>query len=105
MSTPIVIVVRDPDASNWYEVFDGEVETYDIDCGNADLRDRDEFLEWADSHLTCANEMEARRPLAADFIRDTVLQHAQSGWQDDDIQNADSNQLLAIARADEEDAE
>lgn len=101
MTTPIVIVVRDPDASNWYEIFDGEVETYDIDCGNADLRDRDEFLEWADSHLTCANEMEAARPRAADFIRDTVLQYAQSGYLEADIQAADSNELLAIAQGTE----
>lgn len=74
---PIVIVIRDPDASNQYQVFDGEAETYDIDCGYSDLDDHDEFMDWAESHLGDARTMAAARPHAAAFIRGVVLEYAE----------------------------
>lgn len=53
----VVICVRDPDDSNSYSVYGGEVEIVDVDLGRADLRDPDEFSEWFESHLSTANEL------------------------------------------------
>lgn len=92
---PIVIVVRDPDASNDYTVFDGEAETYDIDLGYADLGDRDEFLGWAGSHLSSAAEMRSTRPEAADFIEGCV---GNQEWPDE-FAELSNEQLLALARS------
>lgn len=80
--TPIVVVTRDPDASNDYAVFGGEVETYDIDAGRMDLGDEDEFLEWAESHLGAAKRLAAVHPEAAQYIRNTVLSYAE--WKGHD---------------------
>lgn len=93
--TPIVIVVRDPDASNDYKVLDGEAETYDIDLGYADLGDRDEFLGWAGSHLSAAEEMRATRPAAAAFIEECV---GNQEWPDE-FAELSSEQLLELARS------
>ena len=78
MAETIVICMRDPDASNEYRVFGGEVAILDIDYGYADLRDPGEFAEWADSHLQTA-ESYARSPSdqyqqAAIFIRELVAE-------------------------------
>jgi hypothetical protein len=89
---PLVIVVRDPDASNDIYVFDGEVETYDIDAGYADLRDESEFLEWARNHLEAAKDYAAERRKAADYIRDTVFSYAGD-------RHADNPNFIALAEA------
>lgn len=71
--TPVVIVVRDPDASNEYATFGGSVETYDIDAGYADLSDREEFQEWYESHLEGARRLEAEGHRdAAAYIRGVI---------------------------------
>jgi len=45
-----VIVVREPDAPNEIHVYGvDQPVVVDIDCGSADLTDRNEFLEWASS--------------------------------------------------------
>lgn len=54
---PIVVVTRPSDSSNEHVVFGGPVEVYDIDLGYSDLRDADEFLEWAQGHLEAAQAM------------------------------------------------
>lgn len=69
---PLVVVVRDPDASNDYRVFDGTAETYDIDLGRSALNDAGEFADWAESHLREARRLEVTRPEAATYIRDVV---------------------------------
>lgn len=70
---PLVIVTRDPDFSNEYATFDGDVEWYDIDAGYADLRDPEEFAEWRNSHLASAKSFrEEGREEAAQYIENTV---------------------------------
>lgn len=71
---PLVIVVRDPDASNDFHVFDGDVETHDIDLGYLSLDDAGEFAEWAEGQLTYARSVESARPAAAAFVREQVEQ-------------------------------
>lgn len=53
--TPIVVVVRDPDSSNEWVVFNGEADVHDIDLGYMNLDDTDEYLEWASGHLEAAD--------------------------------------------------
>jgi hypothetical protein len=55
---PIIIVLRDPDFSNEFIRFGPEVVIHDVDFGRADLSDREEFLEWRESHLVSAGELE-----------------------------------------------
>lgn len=44
-----VVVIRDPDASNDITVFgDDEANIVDIDLGNMDLSDPEEFEQWQD---------------------------------------------------------
>lgn len=72
--TPLVVVVRDPDASNQIDVYGGEVLVHDVDLGYMDLRDPDEFLQWAPSHLEWANQHDGVYPDAAVAVRDLVFQ-------------------------------
>jgi pantothenate kinase type III len=47
-----VVIIRDPDFGNDIHVFGdtrGLVATFDLDLGRADLRDPDEFAEWAEN--------------------------------------------------------
>ncbi len=53
----IVVVTRDPDASNDYAEFGLPVLTHDIDLGYADLSDEEEFGEWAESHLATVKQL------------------------------------------------
>lgn len=85
-NVPVVVVVRDPDASNEYATFNGEVDTYDIDAGHMDLSDPDEFAEWASSHRASADEYEERGLLeVAEFIRSTVDNYDTSGEGEEQI--------------------
>lgn len=96
--TPIVIVVRDPDAANTHHVFNGEVETYDIDAGYMDLDDLTEFGEWAVGHLAAAEAFDAEgRHEAADCIRDVVLSYTDT--EQHQFAQMDSTALLAHLRA------
>ena len=74
---PIVIVTRPSDSSNEYAVFGGEVEVHDIDLGYLDLRDTEEFLDWAEGQLGAAQAYvdqhdEGHYREAASYIRRTV---------------------------------
>jgi hypothetical protein len=60
-----VICYRDPDSSNEFSVHGAPVETIDVDYGRSDLRDRDEFEEWAESHMSHAGELFLRGTEAA----------------------------------------
>jgi 4-aminobutyrate aminotransferase-like enzyme len=78
-NTTVVVVVRDPDASNDYRTFGPPVTTVDIDCGYADLSDAEEYREWREGHYERAAQLEAQgHPEAAAFIRETVDQYAPS---------------------------
>lgn len=77
MSIPIVVVIRDPDASNDIHTFNGDVLVHDMDLGYADLHDVGEYLEWAASHLATAQALlddhgEGTAGEAVDLIRCTV---------------------------------
>ena len=50
----VVLVIRDPDASNDFVIEGGPVKTIDLDLGRVDLAVWDEFAPWADSHLRTA---------------------------------------------------
>lgn len=91
VTAPVVVVcVRDPDASNVYEVYarqhDGtyvivseqgeDVVIHDIDCGYSDLGNEDEYTEWALGHL--ADALDMPDPVAAS-IRSTVESYAPDG--------------------------
>lgn len=91
--TPMVIVTRDSDASNRFDVFDGDVECYDIDLGRSDLHNADEWLAWAGSHLTSADGMEAARPSAAACIRNAVF----DTWHRD-FEGLDVGQVIDLAK-------
>jgi hypothetical protein len=75
----VVIVVRDPDASNDYTVLGRPVYTYDVDCGYMNLDDPEEFADWAENHRASAKQMrESGNPLmfkAADQIESIVEQY------------------------------
>jgi hypothetical protein len=93
---PVIIVcVRDPDASNAYDIFERQADgTYaatgstesegvlihDIDAGYSDLGNDDEFEEWAFSHLAAALDMPD--PVAA-HVRGIVESYAEhhEGWK------------------------
>lgn len=60
MPIPIVVVVRDPDYSNEFTMFGGEVTIHDMDLGRSNLNDIDEYLEWAEGHLHAADEFSNR---------------------------------------------
>ena len=76
MADAIVIVVRDPDASNDYAVFDSStgkqvavdtngrydgpfdaVRFIDVDLGHMDLSDPEEYAEWAEGHIEAAGRL------------------------------------------------
>lgn len=98
--TPVVVVVRDPDYENTYAIFDGDVEIHDIDLGNSDLTERDEWLGWAASHLHFAISIESTRPEAADHIRDVVwssVENIEWGGKPDEFQLLDDRELIALA--------
>lgn len=86
---PLVIVVRDSDYDNTYATFDGEVETYDIDCGRMDLDQDDEAHMWADSHLTTALELRDQGRIdAAEYIEETVSQYVDEDTYKDAMESA-----------------
>jgi len=71
----VVICVRDPDASNEYEVFGGEVTIIDVDLGYADLRDREEFADWKEGQDSDVTRLErAGEKEAADYLRSLIDQ-------------------------------
>lgn len=74
---PLVVVVRDPDASNEFHTFGGEVQTIDVDLGYMSLEDEGEFAEWADSQLDQALAVEPIHPEAAALIRQVVRENAE----------------------------
>lgn len=77
MRTPVVIVVRDPDAANEFHKFGpGHVIVHDIDLGANDLSDPAEYAEWAEYHLNEANELRGHGySEAAATIVDIVKAH------------------------------
>lgn len=85
---PLVLIVRDPDASNQITVYDGDVIVHDVDLGHYDLRDVDEYRAWALYHLGAAEGFEQQGyGEAVDTIRALVEQHAprevrdaEPGW-------------------------
>lgn len=51
----IIIIVRDPDASNDVTIFGTPAPLIiDVDLGYMDLGDPDEFIDWAYGHLATA---------------------------------------------------
>ncbi len=71
---PLVLIVRDPDASNDVTVFGGDVETHDMDLGYANLDDPNEFIEWYHSHLhAAATYREQGYGDAADAIENVAI--------------------------------
>lgn len=57
--SPVVVTIRDPDASNEYMHFGpGAVNVVDIDAGHMDLRDPEEYNEWAEGLLSAASQWE-----------------------------------------------
>lgn len=56
----IIIVTRHPDFSNEFETFVDEpnLVTVDVDYGRRDLRDRQEFGEWANDLTVLAGELD-----------------------------------------------
>lgn len=92
---PLVLVVRDSDSSNDFEVFDGAAETYDVDLGRMDLDDRTEFLEWAVSHLHAAQQFrDEGRVAVAERIEELV---ADRDWPDDLGELPSNETLLRLA--------
>ena len=83
-TTKVLVVVRDPDASNDYTLFvnpdigpfgvhvEGLLFVVDIDAGADDLRDSLVWEEWSDGHNATATMIADRFPEAADFIRNIV---------------------------------
>lgn len=70
----IIIVVRDPDASNDYKVFGpNDTQIVDVDLGYADLSDADEFDEWAESHEATASELDSAAWVAGDNKSDAAV--------------------------------
>ena len=53
----IVVCHRDPDSSNEFVTFGEPVEIIDIDYGRADLRNADEYKEWANGLLSTATHL------------------------------------------------
>lgn len=77
---PLVIVVRDPDASNEYATFAGSVRIHDVDCGRADLSDPDEYREWAASHEESAAALaKDGYAEAAEYLRQVVADYGPDG--------------------------
>jgi hypothetical protein len=59
----VVLVVRDPDASNEITVFgNDDAIVIDVDLGRLDLTDRDEFLQWAESQYEAIERLPQRHP-------------------------------------------
>lgn len=79
---PFVVCVRDPDASNDFRVFGGEVKIIDVDLGRSNLASPDEFREWRESQeAECAQlrdlEIEGADGAAA-FIEQIVCETAEA---------------------------
>lgn len=73
-----VVVIRDPDSSNEFHTFGderGQVVTFDLDLGYADLRDPIEFAEWAESRALDAQD--TRTGGAAALIASVVREVAR----------------------------
>lgn len=79
----IIVVTRDPDASNEYAVFaEGQPEPriVTLDYGYADLSNAEEFAEWRESHLEDAAQLiklgTPNAIAAATFIAEAVAEAA-----------------------------
>ena len=70
----IVVAHRDPDWSNEYVTFGAPVEIFTLDYGRADLRDPEEFAEWAESHLATVRELYERGTPEAIAAGDHIAQ-------------------------------
>ncbi len=74
----VVVVVRDPDASNEYRAWTkrgggGVVYALDIDAGADDLGDPDTYEAWAEGFHNIADELdEAGWKSAAGYVWETV---------------------------------
>lgn len=80
---PLVIAVRDPDYSNEFHVYGGDVEIHDVDLGRFDLGDLDEYLPWAAGHLGAADSFsEAGYSGAASLLRRVVEDHCPTAITD-----------------------
>jgi hypothetical protein len=61
-TTTVVLVVRDPDYSNEFDIYPGSepgVSIFDIDLGRADLKDREELRGWQDCHMQDVRSLQA----------------------------------------------
>lgn len=75
----IIVAMRDPDASNEFQVFaegQPEPQIIDVDYGYADLRDLDEFSEWYSSHYGTVVQLRKlgtpNARAAADFLQGLI---------------------------------
>jgi hypothetical protein len=76
----VVVCVRDPDASNEYEVFGANEPTIiDIDCGYSDLSDPEEFAGWKGAQEGAAADLRKRGDeaalQAADYIEQVIANY------------------------------
>jgi hypothetical protein len=94
---PTVVVIRDPDASNDFTVFGGDVEIHDMDLGYMCLNDPDEYLEWAEGHLAYAEKVDD--PGVAALVRQVVAGACPSELREgSEIEWASVAQLVAARR-------
>ena len=72
-----VVVIRDPDSSNEIFVFgEDDAVIIDIDLGRMDLRDPEEFEDWADSQKSGVES--ARWKDAAKLVKSVVAETADN---------------------------
>lgn len=85
---PTVVVSRPEDDGNDVRTFHADVITHTVDFGRSNLSDRDEFLDWAKSHVEWADALPAGSA-AAEHVIDLVLtenENREHGFLlDDDI--------------------
>lgn len=76
----VVICVRDPDASNDYAVFGGDVTIIDVDLGYADLSDPEEWAEWKQSQLADVLVLErSGQKEAAEYLQ-SIIDQVESNY-------------------------
>lgn len=69
---PVVVVTRDPDASNVIELHGVEAQVIDVDLGRSALDDPDEFDEWQESMAVDVAGLPLDHP-ARESVRETVV--------------------------------
>lgn len=90
----VIICVRDPDASNEFFVHETPTQIIDVDFGRADLRDPDEFEEWATSLRLEATRIHALSPGAAMRLHNIVDEAAFNyGHQPDEYNDRNNPRL------------